>query len=156
MNTIKEIALFEPLVDVVPDTQPITDSCCIFVGMCGTTKIQDLNINTVKKEDLNFTSPFKLNCKYSEYMYALVGYFDIFFPGKEVSFSTSPYDRETHWKQTVFYFRDKIWCCCGDVLEGTVECKKVEKNPRDLDVHFSLQLNQKGHLITMDQKYRIR
>ncbi|KAK8817411.1 protein arginine N-methyltransferase [Blastocystis sp. ATCC 50177/Nand II] len=146
MNTIKEIALFEPLVDVVPDTQPITDSCCIF----------DLDINTVKKEDLNFTSPFKLNCKYSEYMYALVGYFDIFFPGKEVSFSTSPYDRETHWKQTVFYFRDKIWCCCGDVLEGTVECKKVEKNPRDLDVHFSLQLNQKGHLITMDQKYRIR
>ena len=56
----------------------------------------------------------------------------------------------------MFYFRDKIWCCCGDVLEGTVECKKVEKNPRDLDVHFSLQLNQKGHLITMDQKYRIR
>ena len=31
MNTIKEIALFEPLVDVVPDTQPITDDCCIFV-----------------------------------------------------------------------------------------------------------------------------
>ena len=25
MNTIKEIALFEPLVDVVPDTQPITE-----------------------------------------------------------------------------------------------------------------------------------
>ena len=63
----------------------------------------------MKKEDLNFTSHFKLNCKYSDYMYALVGYFDIFFPGKEVSFSTSPYDRETHWKQTVFYFRDKTW-----------------------------------------------
>ncbi len=31
MNTIKEIALFEPLVDVVPDTQQITDECCIFV-----------------------------------------------------------------------------------------------------------------------------
>lgn len=31
MNTIKQIALYEPLVDVVPDTQPITDSCCIFV-----------------------------------------------------------------------------------------------------------------------------
>ena len=45
----------------------------------------------MKKEDLNFTSHFKLNCKYSDYMYALVGYFDIFFPGKEVSFSTSPY-----------------------------------------------------------------
>lgn len=31
MNTIKQIALFEPLIDIVPDTQPITDSCCIFV-----------------------------------------------------------------------------------------------------------------------------
>ena len=35
MNTIKEIALFEPLVDVVPETQQITDECCIFVGMAG-------------------------------------------------------------------------------------------------------------------------
>lgn len=33
MNTIKEIALFEPLVDVVPETQQITDECCIFVGL---------------------------------------------------------------------------------------------------------------------------
>lgn len=32
MHTIKEIALYEPLIDIVPDTQPITDSCCIFVS----------------------------------------------------------------------------------------------------------------------------
>ena len=32
MNTIKEIAFYEPLIDIVPDTQPITDSCCIFVS----------------------------------------------------------------------------------------------------------------------------
>lgn len=33
MNTIKQIALFEPLVDIVPETQPITDSYCIFVAI---------------------------------------------------------------------------------------------------------------------------
>lgn len=110
----------------------------------------------MKVEDLDFVSKFKLNLKYSDYMHALVGYFDIFFPGKEVSFSTSPFDRETHWKQTVFYFHEKLWCCADDVIEGTVECRKVPTNPRDLDVKIHFNLNQRGHLIEKEEKYRIR
>ena len=156
MNTIKEIALFEPLVDVVPDTQQITDECCIFVRIRNSRDSQDLDINTVKKEDLNFITPITLKAQYSEYLHALVGYFKIFVPGKEVSFSTGPSDRETHWKQTVFYLRDKLWMCCDDVLSGTISCSKVKENPRDLDIHLQLTLHQKGHEIQVDQSYRIR
>ena len=114
-----------------------------------------MDINTVKKEDLDFTSSFELNVKYSEYMHAFVGYFDIFLPGG-VEFSTSPFSKETHWKQTVFYFKEKMWCCDGDVVRGTLRCERVKENPRDLDIAIHWELNQKGHVIKEDQKYRIR
>ena len=41
---------------------------------------------------------------------ALVGYFDVIFDvkGYSLSFSTSPQDTPTHWKQTVFHFKDPI------------------------------------------------
>ena len=73
-----------------------------------------------------------------------------------MSFSTSPSSKETHWKQTVFYFREKMWVCCDDILDGVIEVKKVPENPRDLDVSLKLTLNQKGNTIEMEQQYRIR
>ena len=41
---------------------------------------------------------------------ALVGYFDVVFDVEDysLSFSTSPQDTPTHWKQTVFHFKDPI------------------------------------------------
>ena len=110
----------------------------------------------MKKEDLDFTAPIRLRAQYSEYLHALVGYFDIFFPGKEVSFSTGPSSRETHWKQTVFYLREKMWVCCEDELVGSIKCSKVKENPRDLDIHLDMTLKQKGHNIHVEQDYRIR
>lgn len=104
---------------------------------------------------MDFTSSFVLNVKYSEYMHAFVGYFDIFFPGG-VQFSTSPFDKETHWKQTVFYFKEKMWCCDGDVVKGTLKCSRVKENPRDLDIAINWELHQKGNVIKEEQKYRIR
>ena len=90
-------------------------------------------------------------------MHALVGYFEIYFPGKkEVMFTTSPESRETHWKQTVFYLREKMWLCCDDIIKGTVTVNKVKENPRDLDVHIDLTVCQKGHEIKKEQSYRIR
>ena len=88
-------------------------------------------------------------------MYAFVGYFEIFFPGG-VSFSTSPFAKETHWKQTVFYFHEKMWCCNGDIIKGVIDCHRVKENPRDLDIQFEWELNQKGHIIAAKEKYRIR
>ena len=106
-------------------------------------------------EDLDFKHSFELNVLYSEYMYAFVGYFEIFFPGG-VSFSTSPFAKETHWKQTVFYFHEKMWCCNGDIIKGVIDCHRVKENPRDLDIQFEWELNQKGHIIAAKEKYRIR
>lgn len=106
---------------------------------------------------MDFSAPFTLISNYSDYLHAFVGYFEIYFPGsKEVMFTTAPDSRETHWKQTVFYLRNKAWVCCDDEIKGVVHVNKVKENPRDLDVKIEGAIHQKGHEITFEQSYRIR
>ena len=52
---------------------------------------------------------------------ALVGYFDIGFNVEHycVHFSTSPQDPPTHWKQTVFYFKESIPVHTGQWSPGS-------------------------------------
>ena len=147
MSCIKEQALLEPLVDTVEDQAIISDSDCIF----------DLNIETVEPEDLDFTSPFRLEFTRNDMFHALVGYFDISFPGKKfVSFSTSPYAKETHWRQTVFYLRDEYQVRIGDFIEGNFTVKRNKKNHRDLDVEMDAVLNIGKTQIPIKQNYKIR
>lgn len=42
--------------------------------------------------------------------------------------STSPYSKDTHWKQTIFYFKDSIPVYKGDKLEGSIAVKKNPTN----------------------------
>lgn len=53
----------------------------------------------------------------NDYIQGVVAYFDIFFDAchKPLSFSTSPWRRPTHWKQTVFYLEDDITAYRGEV-----------------------------------------
>ncbi|KAK8812260.1 hypothetical protein WA158_007494 [Blastocystis sp. Blastoise] len=147
MSCIEELALYEPLVDTVQDEAIISDSDCIY----------DLNIDTVQSKDLDFNSPFHIEFSRNDTMHALVGYFDIAFPGKKkVTFSTSPYAKETHWRQTVFYFRDSYDVSIGDSLEGTISVIRNKKNHRDLDVTVDCILIQKDSQTPIKQSYRIR
>lgn len=43
-------------------------------------------------------------------MQGLIGYFDIGFDGVDhpVHLSTSPQDLPTHWKQTIFFFKQSL------------------------------------------------
>ncbi|MEQ2164560.1 Protein arginine N-methyltransferase 1, partial [Goodea atripinnis] len=81
MSCIKEVAIKEPLVDVVDPKQLVTNSCLI----------REVDIYTVKAEDLTFTSPFCLQVKRNDYIHALVTYFNIEFTRchKRIGFSTS-------------------------------------------------------------------
>uniref|UniRef100_A0A3P9NIB7 type I protein arginine methyltransferase n=1 Tax=Poecilia reticulata TaxID=8081 RepID=A0A3P9NIB7_POERE len=120
MSCIKEVAIKEPLVDVVDPKQLVTNSCLI----------REVDIYTVKAEDLTFTSPFCLQVKRNDYIHALVTYFNIEFTRchKRIGFSTSPESPYTHWKQTVFYLDDYLTVKTGEEIFGTLSMKPNVKN----------------------------
>jgi len=63
-------------------------------------------------KDLQFKAPFKLQMKKKETIYALVGWFDVFFDDIALKnsnyLSTSPFAKTTHWTQSVFYIPDPV------------------------------------------------
>ncbi|CAE6396058.1 unnamed protein product [Rhizoctonia solani] len=61
--------------------------------------------------------------------------------GKEVSFSTGPASMPTHWKQTLFLFRNPVDLKEGTCVSGRLHIRKSETNSRELDaeIHFKVQ-----------------
>ncbi|XP_023666616.1 protein arginine N-methyltransferase 8-B isoform X4 [Paramormyrops kingsleyae] len=148
MSCIRNIAIKEPLVDVVDPKQVVTNSCLI----------KEVDIYTVKAEDLSFTSAFCLQIQRNDYIHALVTYFNIEFTKchKKTGFSTAPDAPYTHWKQTVFYLEEYLTVRRGEEIIGSIAVKPNEKNVRDLD--FTFELDFKGQLceaaISHDYKMR--
>jgi len=136
MSAIKETALSEPLVDVVPPNQILSNSCQVF----------DIDLYTVTKADLDFTGTFEIKFNRQEFCHALVGYFDVKFEKCHVAtgFSTAPFCEYTHWKQTVFYLNEPIRAEAGQTLTGKISVKKHQNNHRDLviDLEATTHYNQ--------------
>uniref|UniRef100_A0A8B9KEB5 Protein arginine methyltransferase 8 n=1 Tax=Astyanax mexicanus TaxID=7994 RepID=A0A8B9KEB5_ASTMX len=80
MTCIRNVAMKEPLVDIVDSKQVVTNACLI----------KEVDIYTVKPEDLSFTSTFCLQIQRNDYVHALVTYFNIEFTKchKKTGFST--------------------------------------------------------------------
>lgn len=148
MSCIRKVAITEPLVDVVDPKQIVSTSYMI----------KEVDLYTVKKSDLEFSSPFHLVVKRNDFVQALVTYFNIEFTKchKRLGFSTSPEAAYTHWKQTVFYFDDYMTVKKGEEIYGTFKMKPNERNNRDLD--FSIEVTFKGELSQMHEQnhYRMR
>ena len=91
MSSIRKVAVSEPLVDSVDHKCLVTNNCLI----------KEIDIQTVKKEEIPFTSPFHLSFKRNDYLHALVAFFTVEFSHchKRIGFSTSPEHQYTHWKQ---------------------------------------------------------
>jgi type I protein arginine methyltransferase len=149
MSPIKDIAIKEPVVDVVDAKAIVTDS----------VPILHLDILTCTKEDLEFTSKFKLRAQRNDYIHGLVAYFECAFTQihKPIGFSTAPFARYTHWKQTILYLQNPLTICAGEEIEGEISCKPNKRNRRDLDIgltiHFS-GLHSKANRKTV--YYRLR
>uniref|UniRef100_A0A674GCJ4 Protein arginine N-methyltransferase 1 n=1 Tax=Taeniopygia guttata TaxID=59729 RepID=A0A674GCJ4_TAEGU len=130
MSCIKDVAIKEPLVDVVDPKQLVTNACLIKVWTS----------TRVKVEELTFTAPFCLQVKRNDYVHALVAYSTSSSRftrcHKRTGFSTSPESPYTHWKQTVFYMEEYL--------------------TRDLD--FTIDLDFKGQLceLSCSTDYRMR
>eukprot|EP00903_Cladosiphon_okamuranus_P019111 g17584.t1 len=148
MSVIKEIALTEPLVDVVEGKAVVTDC----------QSILSLDLADCKKEQLQFKSEFVLTARRNDFVHAIVAYFDCQFSQlhKPLQFSTGPFTEYTHWKQTVFYLRQPITISKGESIKGKITVKPNEKNPRDLDI--TLRLDHQGSVSSLHatQEYRLR
>jgi len=148
MSCIRKVALQEPLVDVVDRNQVVSNACML----------KEINIQTVTKEDIPFSSPFTVTMKRNDYVQALVTFFNIEFSmcHKRVGFSTAPEAPYTHWKQTVFYLEDYVTCKKGEELSGNFRMAPNERNKRDLD--FEIDVEFHGELCEMSEtnKYKMR
>ncbi|XP_063617351.1 protein arginine N-methyltransferase 1-like [Cydia splendana] len=129
MNCMKSEVVREASVDVVGSKNILSEPCVV----------KDIDINTCVTDVMDFTSTFKLPITKDGSLTSLVGYFDTFFdlPSK-VSFSTGPHTTATHWKQTVFYFRDCKEVKQGDVIEGTIICNRQKTDVRALSVQIDI------------------
>ena len=103
MSCLSTAVLREAQIDLVDGSQNVTSDGSL---------ILDLDLNKMKKEDVNFASEYSVkinkNCK----LHGLVGWFDCIFedpnnPHLAVTLSTSPFKKPTHWKQTTFYMNLK-------------------------------------------------
>jgi len=148
MSPIKKLAMLEPLVDTVEEEAVLTDSKSFF----------DIDINTVTKEQLAFTSPFSVTFTKNDFCHAVVSYFDVdFSPShKPMKISTGPADRYTHWKQTVFYLVEPLAASAGDTLSGVLKCFPNDKNPRDLDITIDFSFTGASGNQEWSQTYRLR
>ncbi|NP_001171787.1 protein arginine N-methyltransferase 1-like [Saccoglossus kowalevskii] len=148
MKCIRKVAISEPLVDVVDPKQVITNSCLI----------KEIDMYTVKVDDLSFTAPYHLQCRRSDYIQALVAFFNIEFTKchKRTGFSTAPEAPYTHWKQTVFYFNDCLTVKRGEEIFGSIAMKPNAKNTRDLDFNVDIEFSGELCQFSDQLKYHMR
>jgi len=145
MAPIYKLALLEPLVDCCDPEQVISNAVTVL----------NVDIYTVKKEDLDFQSEFQLEINRNETCHAVVAFFNVEFSKTHTQlwFSTGPKSKSTHWKQTVFYIENPLAVKTGDVLKGHISVKRNNKNPRDLDIELGVGV---GKIPKQPQSYRLR
>lgn len=148
MSSIRKVALTEPIVDVVDRNQVVTNSCLI----------KEIDIQTMKKEDIPFEAPFHLQIKRNDYIQALVTFFNIEFTHchKRVGFSTAPEAPYTHWKQVVFYLEDYLTCTKGEELYGVFKLKPNTRNIRDLDMEIDVDFQGELSQVVEHNTYKMR
>lgn len=131
-SPLKATALTEPLVDTVELKAVVTDPAAVLT----------IDLYTVQPADLAFKLPFNLSVRRTDYIHALIAWFDIEFSAchKPVRFSTGPHTKYTHWKQTVFYLKEVLTVEAGETVQGVLACKPNGSNRRDLDIGINYKM----------------
>jgi len=141
MSCFKNAVIGEPLIDVCPQKLINSSSC----------RILDIDLYTVKKEDLDFASKYEITfTRDNDRFSGLVAWFDTGFTKltNKFNLTTSPYHKSTHWSQTIFYTKNDLKVNKGDKVTGSICVKKSKTNFRQLDVKISYNVpkekNEKG------------
>lgn len=148
MSCIREVAISEPLVDVVEPKQVVSNA----------TILKEVDLYTVTEKDLSFSSMFNLEVSRNDYVQALVTFFSVEFSKchKKTWFSTGPETQYTHWKQTVFYLKDYITAKKGEMITGSFTMKPNGRNERDLDITLAVQFDGELSNIDEENEYQMR
>nr|KAG5692595.1 hypothetical protein BaRGS_024015 [Batillaria attramentaria] len=91
----------------------------------------EVDMYTIKEEDLSFSAPFHLQVRRNDYLHALVTFFNIEFTKchKLTGFSTAPEAPYTHWKQTVFYLGEHdLTIKKGEEMDGVFTMRPNKAN----------------------------
>jgi predicted RNA methylase len=141
MSAIRDVALSEPLVDVVEPKQVVSDSCLV----------KEFDLSTVTVDQLSFSAPWEIHSRRNDYVHAFVTYFTVEFSAchKRTGFSTGPECRYTHWKQTVFYLKDSITANYGETISGDLSIVPNKRNKRDLDIGIKVKFD--GALMNLEE-----
>lgn len=126
MEAIRKFALSEPRFCSVDPDQIVTSSHLV--------KMIDLNTATVK--DLNFVTPFLIDCKRTGRIDGMMTYFNVIFSKSHTrfGFNTAPWSTTTHWLQSVFYFDEAINMKNGQSFFGAFAWKPVDGSMDHIDV----------------------
>ena len=129
MRCITPCVLVEPLVDTIKPS----------VIVSSVNKFFEFDINTVKKEDLDFSAHYELTMNRHDRIHGVCCWFDIEFGNLDnvVRFSTGPRAEYTHWKSTIFYFDGFYKTFPGDKMTGSIAVQKDKENFRELDIKAS-------------------
>lgn len=146
MAPLKAQTLDEPMVDIAYKEQVISNQ----------KKILDIDLYTVKAEDLDFSSPFEVTINKTETCHGFISYFACEFSRclKPTRFHTSPAHKKTHWKQTIFYLHEPVVVKANEVIKGQITVTRNAKNPRDLDIEIESHVECDDPLRAQDTKYK--
>ena len=148
MMPLQEVALQEPVVDVVAPDAIVTNSVAFL----------SLDILTCTKEDLSFEADFELEVQRNDFLHGFVVYFECAFTQvhKPIGFSTAPFARYTHWKQTMLYLKKTLTICQGERVKGSLKCKPNANNNRDLDIELSVKFDGQYSKMNSKSDYKLR
>ncbi len=140
--------------------EPLVDTINPRVIVSNAHKFFEFDINTVKKEELDFSAAYQITMNRKDRIHGIVTWFDIEFGNMDnvVRFSTGPRAEYTHWKQTIFYFDGEFQTQPGDVMEGSICARKSRQNFRELDIKVSYHYQHFETGQTKDQtlQYKLR
>jgi len=101
--------------------------------------ITDLDLAQVSVDGVQqVKTPFEFRCFGHNTVHGFALWFTVTFPGDFI-LSTSPYDSETHWQQTILYV-NPIHVRQDTVIKGVFSVKPNAANPRfqNIDIQFQV------------------
>jgi len=148
MSSIKTLALAEPFIERVDRNTVVTNNCLL----------KEFDLQTGKKEDISFCSPFHLQIRRNDYIQAIVTFFNIEFSRchKKIWFSTGPDHSPTHWKQTTFYLQDYITCKKGEEIFGQFKMEHDQNNKKELNIEICVEFEGELSNLREQNKYKIK
>eukprot|EP00826_Nyctotherus_ovalis_P015362 TRINITY_DN1435_c0_g1_i1.p1 TRINITY_DN1435_c0_g1~~TRINITY_DN1435_c0_g1_i1.p1 ORF type:complete len:227 (+),score=58.91 TRINITY_DN1435_c0_g1_i1:619-1299(+) len=148
MECMKRAAISEPLIDCVSPDQIVSRE----------SKILELNLYTVTPPELDFSHKYSMKIERSDRVHGLVAWFEAEFTGlkEPIKLTTSPYNKGTHWRQTIFYLGEEINANAENVLHGSIAVRKSLKDHRSLDIKISYHYSDHEFATDFVQQYKLQ